>query len=462
MTTFTLRRTSLALAVCSVVLCAPAGAASLLDDAAPARDLYTAPEGYRITGFDVSALPDGRFAVVWLELDDSEDMDYVKLARFDAQGDPVGDTVTVQEQNLYMREPAVAAAADGDLVVAWNSSDKLVDRGCTSVRYKQVSHEDTVSEGRSLPHGSNSRQCYGRVAMNGEGVFVLGWYDEPSEGRDMYLAQAFNADGTATTTSPIQVGGAIPDVVLPPALTIKGDTFTMAWPGGEDGLSKVRARRYNVNGVSLDAEGFRLDNEEQSGDVVYQSQPALAVGEDGDFVGVWRQVGFDGDGNYESLQLGHHWAADGTAGAALAVGQDPMSGGEVGGSEMSVATNGEGLILVGWVAQYERSEGRVAAFQGQERLGDGPVTVFAAGPDTSFFSSTTRVAVSGRAATAVWYQQESGENAVIRARSFTVPAPAEAPAPAGDDNGGGGSSGGASGPLALLGLGLLALRRRLR
>ncbi|MFC6329989.1 GlyGly-CTERM sorting domain-containing protein, partial [Alloalcanivorax gelatiniphagus] len=29
-------------------------------------------------------------------------------------------------------------------------------------------------------------------------------------------------------------------------------------------------------------------------------------------------------------------------------------------------------------------------------------------------------------------------------------------------NGGGGSSGGASGPLALLGLGLLALRRRLR
>ncbi|HCE40329.1 MAG TPA: GlyGly-CTERM sorting domain-containing protein, partial [Alcanivorax sp.] len=38
---------------------------------------------------------------------------------------------------------------------------------------------------------------------------------------------------------------------------------------------------------------------------------------------------------------------------------------------------------------------------------------------------------------------------------------AEEPAPGGDDNSGG-SSGGASGPLVLLGLGLLALRRRLR
>ena len=64
MSYLTFQRTPLAVAVCSAVLCAPVGAASLLDDAAPTVDLYAAPAGYQLDDFEVTALPGGRFAVL--------------------------------------------------------------------------------------------------------------------------------------------------------------------------------------------------------------------------------------------------------------------------------------------------------------------------------------------------------------------------------------------------------------
>ena len=459
MTTFTLRRTPLAVAVCSAVLCAPTGADNLFDDAAPARDLYTAGAGYDFNGFDVTALPDGQFVVVWEETNESDDMDYVRLARFDAEGDPVGDIVTVAEDmytSLPLRDPVVAADADGDMVVAWNVEDVTVGGDCDWVAYKRVSHEDVVSEESYLNYDDSSRECHVRVAMNDQGAFVLGWYDAPYQASPRYMASAFNADGTAIDSPPVRVDDALEDFTLPPALTMQGNTFTLAWTGPQ---GRLLAQRYNVNGTAL-SDSFRLDNDEQSGPSVSQTYPPLAADEEGGFVGFWYQVEPEGD-----RQLGQRWAADGTAVAALEAGEDAMGGNIDERAPISVATDGDGLILAGWSfvnIDAERMESRVAAFRDGQRLGDGPMTVATTGEDTDVYSDLTRVVISGGTATVLWYQREPGENAVIRARSVTVSEPAaEEPAPGGDDNSGG-SSGGASGPLVLLGLGLLALRRRLR
>jgi len=467
MTAFSLRRTPLAVAVCSAVLCAPVGADDLFDDIAPARDLYTAGAGYVLHGFDVAALPDGHFAVVWEETNDSDDMDYVRLARFDAEGDPVGDIVTVAEDmytSLPLRDPVVAADASGDMVVAWNVEEVTYDRDCFGVHYKRVSREDVVSEESYLNYENSGRECHVRVAMNDQGAFVLGWYATGYQVPPRYMASTFNADGTAISSSPVLVNDVFDGIILPPALTMQGDTFTLAWTGPQ---GRLLAQRYNVNGTAL-ADSFRLDNDEYSGPSVSQAYPALAGDEEGGFVGFWYQAEPDGEDGADYHQLGHRWAADGTAVAALEAGDDPVRGvaGEL--APISVATDGAGLILAGWSfvnidADPMRQESRVAAFRDGQRLGDGPVTVATTGEDTEVYSDLTRVVISGDTATVLWYQQESGENAVIRARSVKVSEPAaEAPAPGGDDNGGGGSSGGASGPLVLLGLGLLALRRRLR
>lgn len=463
MTAFSSRRTPLALAVCSAVLCAPAGADSLLDDAAPARDLYTAGPGYGFNGFDVTALPDGHFAVVWVETEDSGETSYVKLARFNAEGDAVGDALTVEESDSAHdapREPVVAAGADGDMVVAWESRDAVRNLECDSVSYKLVSHDNTVSDGISLKRGSDVDQCRVRAAMNDDGVFVLGWYEQDdSQAQDnIYLAWTFNADGTKLMTSPANMGESNEYVILPPALTMQGGTFTVAWTGAQGTLL---AQRHNVNGTSLD-DPFQLDNDEQSGSSVSQTFPALAGDEEGGIVGVWYQTEPDGEGGADGSQIGHRWAADGTAGAALAVGEDPVLGLIDELPPISVATDGDGLILAGWSfvnIDAERQESRVAAFQDGERLGDGPVTVAATNPNSNDFSRSTRVMVHGGVATAVWYEQDEGDNAVIRARSLTVSEPAEDPAP---DGGGGSGGGGASGLLALLGLGLASLRRRIR
>ena len=460
MTAFSLRRTPLAVAVCSAILCAPVGADDLFDDIAPARDLYTAGAGYVLHGFDVAALPDGQFAVVWEETNDSDDMDYVRLARFDAEGEPVGDIVTVAEDmytSLPLRDPVVAADADGDMVVAWNVEDGRGDRDCRGVRYKRVSREDVVSEESYPDYDNSGRKCHVRVAMNDQGAFVLGWYDAPYQGSPRYMASTFNADGTAISSPPVRVDDALDDITLPLALTMQGDTFTLAWTGPQ---GKLLAQRYNVNGTWL-GDLFRLDNDEQSGSSFGQTYPALAGDEEGGFVGFWYQTEPEGD-----RQLGHRWAADGTAVAALEAGEDTMRGNIEDQDPISVATDGDGLILAGWSfvnMDAERQESRVAAFRDGQRLGDGPVTVATTSEDTLVYSDLTRVVISGGTATVLWYQRDEGGNAVIRARSVKVSEPAgEEPAPGDDDNGGGGSSGGASGPLVLLGLGLLALRRRLR
>ncbi|MBF5056986.1 hypothetical protein Y5W_02280 [Alcanivorax sp. 521-1] len=463
MTTFTLRRTPLAVAVCSAILCAPTGADNLFDDAAPARDLYTAGAGYDFNGFDVTALPDGQFAVVWVETEDSGETSYVKLARFNAEGDAVGEALTVEESDSAHdapREPVVAAGADGDMVVAWESRDAVRNLECDSVSYKLVSHENTVSDGISLGSGD---LCRVRAAMNDDGAFVLAGYERDSEGQPGdYLAWRFSANGTKINPGPIYMGQGNEYVILPPAVTMQGDTFTLAWNGSQ---GRLLAQRYNVNGTAL-SDSFRLDNDEQSGPSVSQTYPTLAGDEEGGFVGFWYQIGSDGEGGTDDHQLGHRWAADGTAVAALEAGEDAIRGNVDERAPISVATDGDGLILAGWSfvnIDAERMESRVAAFRDGQRLGDGPMTVATTGEDTDVYSDLTRVVISGGTATVLWYQREPGENAVIRARSVTVSEPAaEEPASGGEDNGGGGSSGGASGPLVLLGLGLLALRRRLR
>ncbi|MFT6600647.1 MAG: MYXO-CTERM domain-containing protein [Alloalcanivorax sp.] len=460
MSDFAFQRTPLAVAVCTAVLSAPAGAASLLDDAAPAVALYAAADGYELVDFDVAALPDGRFAVLWHETN-SDSRDSIKLARFNAGGDPLGnvmlgDVVTLDDGNtgsIDVRDPAIAADSDGNLVVAWGLT---VGDDCGNLYHSRIAGDGTVTTDRQAllsPNGGSN--CRPDVAMNAEGQFVLGWYNQLPEWPSEHVVQAFNADGTAIGPS-FSVGSATYDDA--PALALQGDTFLVARAEQVVDPRVIIGRRYNLNGTALEEDDFRLDDGSEAGTSLKQRLPAVAADQDGGFLALWAQEVWEDGAPILSVQ-GRHRAADGTSGEALPVySGDAFTGGP------SLATDGAGLILVGWSQAPAEVDGvlsRVAAFQDGAPLGDGAVTLATSTvPEAVAHSEHTEVVLRDGTATAVWFDQKVDGPSTLRARSLTLSDGSVEPGPA--DEGGSSGGGGTTGLLTLLGLGLLARRRRVR
>jgi len=170
------------------------------------------------------------------------------------------------------------------------------------------------------------------------------------------------------------------------------------------------ARRFNLNGTALGDDDVRLDDGDQ----------------DGGFVGLWHQLAPE-DGELMFSQRGRRRAADSTAGTALEVANDALTLGAIG--PMSVATDGNGLILAGSTV-----------------------------PEAVTHSENTEVVLRDGTATAVWFDQTVDGPSTLRAGSLTLSDGSVEPGPA--DEGGSSGGGGTTGLLTLLGLGLLARRRR--
>ncbi|HIK74656.1 MAG TPA: GlyGly-CTERM sorting domain-containing protein, partial [Alcanivorax sp.] len=100
----------------------------------------------------------------------------------------------------------------------------------------------------------------------------------------------------------------------------------------------------------------------------------------------------------------------------------------------------------------------VGGVDGDASVGD-PVPIVGGDEDTLDYSLATRVVVTDTVAALVWFQQQDGESYEIKALVQALPeSPDPEPAPQEDDD----DNSGATGLLTLLGLGLLALRRRVR
>ena len=456
-------RAPLALMAGAAVLCSPAGAASLLDDAAPMMELYAPPETISVHGFDVADLPDGLFALVWSEYNSDTALYYVRLARFDANGNAAGEVLELWSSSGPLISPVVAADNDGDLVVAWD----IQDRDCGTLGYTRISADNTIASPQSLSHGAGAgSDCEVQVTMSDDGRYAFGWRHESADTTPVYVAQTFNADGSSIAPS-FEVAPVF--TIFPGmAIAMQGDTLAVAWTADVEPGYPLLARRYNQNGTALGDGSFRLDNGAADSSVI-QTSPALVQDPKGGFLGMWHQARMI-DGDFVDSQRGQRWAADGTARAELVVSDDNMAGtgpdslARRGGNRIapSLATNNEGLILAGWSAKLDYADrfSRIAAFDGDQRLGDGAATVWSYNQGDYHYSGKTAVALSGRTAIAVWYEENADMEYKIRARSLTLPEAASNITTA--SGGGGGGGGGASGLLALFGLGLLDLRRRAR
>lgn len=464
----TFRHTPLAAAVAlSVVMPAKA---SLLEIPSPAIDVYQVDSQHLLTGYDVVALPDGQFGVLWSEHDDDlYSYDYVKLQRFDQNGERLGEEITVYQVVGYAstHQPVIAADKTGRIAVAWAIDENLeIDTNSCDDRIDiaRISQDGTV-DNVSVDIDSG---CRPDIAMDADGDIALVWQVGEGITRRAKL-QTYLADGTEYSEV-IGLGQREPSV----AFSSDG-TLLAGWIQS----NRPKGQRFSLDGTRL-GEEFRLDT-----DITYSDSstildtPTVAADAEGGFVAFWNQIQPNIDVDEDKLtKRGQRWHADGTPGEALKFGDsEPDSRipyGVVG--DATFGGNGQGDVAAVWIrhADDELPEPKVTLIDSTNTVVENE-RLFVSDDELSVTTQLgqPQVALHNEGAVLVWSQREEDGQETLRARVFKAPPPpSEEPEeepddddivedvpPAGNDDTG---SGGSGGPVLLSVLAILGLRRWMR
>jgi hypothetical protein len=240
----------------------------------------------------VAVAGDGSFMVVW---QDDRDGSFAGIAarRYNAQGIPGPDLRVNTHTTGNQIVPTVAADAAGNFVVVWSASGSLdgSDYGVFGRRYDSSG----APAGGEFQVNSyvTSAQSFPAVAMAADGRFMVAWQSSYQDGDEAIAARRFDADGTPlgpdavvnTFTTGSQYGAGV-------AADSRGD-FVVTWRTlGEDGdAAGVFARRYYRDGAP-DPE-FQVNTYTTGSQ--FSGTGAIAAAADGDFVVVWTSGNQDGD-----------------------------------------------------------------------------------------------------------------------------------------------------------------------
>ena len=237
----------------------------------------------------IAADADGDFVVAWNSYAQDGSSFGIFARRYNATGVPRGadfrvNTFTTGEQ----RFPAVAMDADGDFVVVWDSAQDGSNTGIFAQRYNAAG----VAQGGEFRVNTftTGHQLVPKVAMDFGGDFVVTWQSLYQDGSsDGVYAQRYDALGTPRGGE-FQVNTYTTGSQRNPALAMdaSGD-LVITWSGngaGDD--SGVGAQRYNALGVAQGGE-FHV-NTVTTGS---QTNPTVAMDASGDFVVAFRGVAYD-------------------------------------------------------------------------------------------------------------------------------------------------------------------------
>ena len=257
---------------------------------------------------------DGDFVVVWASNIWPLPWLTVEGRRFAADGSPQGAQFQVNTLVMgpaeYQLRPAVAAAADGSFVVAWQAASAILVR-----RYgSDGSAQGAEFQINTHPTGGQNPLA---VAAAPNGDFVVVWTSNGSPGTDAsglsVQGRRYGSDGSAlgdqfqinTFTAGTQIIGDV-------AAAANGD-FVVVWssdgsPGTDTGGMSVQGRRYASDG-SAQGDQFQINTYTTN----TQIDPEVSAAADGDFVVVWLSYGSPGTDTSEYSVRGQRFAANGSA-----------------------------------------------------------------------------------------------------------------------------------------------------
>jgi hypothetical protein len=257
----------------------------------------------------LSVSPAGDFVVTWFS-SGSADTSYESIEgqRYDANGSPVGGEFRV---NTFTdggpNYSAVASAADGRFVVAWQSfGTPGTDTSGRGIRARLFASDGTpLGDEFQVNTYTTNNQYHPAVAMEQTGDFVVAWESYGSAGTDTNFfsiqARRYDASGVPLGDQ-FQVNTFTTYGQRFPRLGMDSrGGFVVAWQNDRSLVEldqTVRARRYDAAGVPVGDE-FQVNSYTFGA----QTLPDVASDDIGDFVVVWQSLGSSGtDTSFQSIQ----------------------------------------------------------------------------------------------------------------------------------------------------------------
>ncbi len=284
---------------------------------------------------------EGDFVITWESLNQDGDSSGIYGQRYNAAGVPQGsefrvNTYTTNSQN----SAAIAMDAGGDFVVTWESTSGQdgSNVGIYAQRYNATG-EAQGSEFRVNTYTTGA-QLSPEVAMNADGDFVVTWETDGQDSsyQDVY-GQRYNAAG-AVQGSEFRVNTFTSNDQNNPAIAMDADgDFVISWQSySQDGSQYgIYGQRYNAAGIPQGSE-FSINTYTTN----TQGNPAIAMDADGDFVVTWQSSGQDGNGYGTYAQ--RYNAAGVSQGSEFRV-NTYTSGGQ---SNAAIAMDADGDFVVTW------------------------------------------------------------------------------------------------------------------
>lgn len=241
---------------------------------------------------------DGDFVITWSSVGQDGDGYGIYAQRYNANGSPAGGEFTVNTYTTGIQsEPSIAMDADGDFVIAWQSSAQDGDSNGIIARRYNADGTPASSE-FAVNNYTTSRQTSPTIAMDADGDFVVAWmsYEQEGVGNDNGIyAQRFNADGT-TAGSEFHVNTITASGQAYPSIAMNaGGRFAIAWQSYHVASKRndIYARRYDATGTALDASEFAVNTYT----AMDQRTASIAMDVEGDIVITWNSSNAqDGDG----------------------------------------------------------------------------------------------------------------------------------------------------------------------
>jgi len=223
----------------------------------------------------------GNFVVVW-QGPGIRDED-IFAQRFDPNGQFLGVEFQV---NSYTENqqlcPGVAMNAGGQFVVVWESRNVAEDPNRTSI-CGQLYDSSGSTIGPEFTVNNEPAICrYPNGAIGDNGMFVVVWMKE--SGKNSIMARLYNADGSAAT-EPFAVNTVSFSSIAQPTIAMEGSGhFVVTWDGDPNraGDDDIHARLYEPDGTPI-GEQFIVDTTRAGA----QQNPRVAINNAGEFVIVW-------------------------------------------------------------------------------------------------------------------------------------------------------------------------------
>jgi hypothetical protein len=208
-----------------------------------------------------------------------------------AQPVRVGHEFQVNQHTLGLQINQSAAMDDeGDSVVVWETNGE--DGNSRGVFGRRFDAAGLASNAFQVNTYTVLVQAYPAVATDGDGDFVVVWESNPQDGNGFGIfGRRFDSAGNPLA-SELQVNTFTTNDQRFPDVAMSDDgAFVAAWASARDGdATGIFARRFDLKGAPLDAE-FQVNSYTS----YIQTDAAIAMDDEGDFVVVWTSIGQDGE-----------------------------------------------------------------------------------------------------------------------------------------------------------------------